>query len=59
MSRVGDDLVEAFAEIAAHLRGEVDVESYEVPAGTLTPEKIKSIRQKVARSSTRACENQP
>jgi putative transcriptional regulator len=55
MSRVGDDLVEAFAEMAAHLRGEIDVESYEVPESLLTPEKIKAIRQKVARS-TRAFE---
>ena len=31
MSRVGADLVEAFEEIAAHLRGEIEVESYEVP----------------------------
>jgi hypothetical protein len=28
-SRVGDDLVKAFREMAAYLRGEVEVESYE------------------------------
>ena len=33
MSRVGADLVEAFEETAAHLRGEVAIESYEVPEG--------------------------
>jgi putative transcriptional regulator len=55
MSRVGDDRVKAFAEIAAHLRGEIEVESYEIPDNFLTPVKIKAIRQKVARS-TRAFE---
>lgn len=55
MSRVGADLVEAFEEMAAHLRGEAAVESYDVPADMLTPERIKQIRRKVA-SSTRAFE---
>jgi putative transcriptional regulator len=55
MSRVGDDLVEAFAEMAAHLRGEIDAVSYDAPDSLLTPEKIKTIRRKVARS-TRAFE---
>lgn len=55
MSRVGADLVEAFEEMAAHLRGEVEVDSYEVPANVLTPERIKGIRRKVA-SSTKAFE---
>lgn len=50
-SRVGDDLVEAFEEMAAHLRGEVEAESYEVPADVLTPARIKSIRRKVAAST--------
>lgn len=36
MSRIGADLVEAFEEMAAHLRGEIEVESYEVPADVLT-----------------------
>lgn len=57
MSRVGADLLEAFEEIAAHLRGEVEVESYDVPADVLTPKKIGSIRRKVARS-TKAFEAQ-
>ncbi len=50
MSRVGGDLVEAFAEMAAHLRGETEAVSYEAPENLLTPEKIKSIRRKMARS---------
>lgn len=57
MSKVGDDLVEAFAEMAAHLRGEIEVVSYQVPANLLTPEKIKTIRQRVARS-TKAFESE-
>jgi putative transcriptional regulator len=55
MSKVGADLVEAFEEMAKHLRGEIEVESYEVPAEILTPARIKEIRRKVA-SSTRAFE---
>ena len=55
MSRVGADLVEAFEEMAAHLRGEIEVESYEVAADVLTPARIKEIRRKVA-SSTKAFE---
>jgi hypothetical protein len=47
VSRVGADLVEAFEEMAAHLRGEVEVESYEVPANVLTPARIREIRRKV------------
>jgi putative transcriptional regulator len=55
MIRAGDDLVEAFAEMAAHLRGKIAVDSCEAPESLLTPEKFKAIRQKVARS-TRAFE---
>jgi putative transcriptional regulator len=51
MSKVGADLVEAFEEMAAHLRGEIEVESYEVPSAILTPDRIQSIRRKVARST--------
>jgi len=50
-SRVGDDLVEAFEELAAYLRGEIEVESYEVPDDALTPKRIQEIRRKVARST--------
>ena len=55
MSRVGDDLVEAFEEIAADLRGDVKADSYEVPADLMTPERIRALRSKLA-SSTRAFE---
>jgi hypothetical protein len=47
-SRIGADLVEAFQEMAAYLRGEVEVESYEVPDDVLTPERVQAIRRKVA-----------
>lgn len=52
MSRVGDDLVEAFEEMAAHLRGEVEVESYDLPIDVLTPERIRTIRRSVSPSTT-------
>lgn len=51
MSRVGDDLVEAFEEMAAHLRGEVEVESYDLPMDILTPERIRAIRRSVSTST--------
>src|ERR1700693_1764044 len=35
-SRVGDDLVEAFEEMAAHLRGEIELAAHDVPAATMT-----------------------
>ena len=50
-SRVGDDLVAAFEEMAAHLRGEIELEGREVPGGAMTPARIKSIRSKVASST--------
>lgn len=55
MSRVGDDLLEAFQEMAAHLRGDVSAESYDIPDDILTPEKIVAIRKRVA-TSTKAFE---
>lgn len=57
MSRVGDDLVEAFKELSADLRGEAKAESYQIPADFLTPDRIRMIRRRVARS-TRAFERQ-
>ncbi len=51
MSRVGDDLVEAFEELAADLRGDVKASSYEIPADMLTPDRIRAIRRRVARST--------
>jgi hypothetical protein len=34
-SRVGDDLIAAFEEMAARLRGEIELEAHELP--TITP----------------------
>lgn len=56
-SPVGNDLVEAFQEMAAYLRGEVEAESYEVPDDVLTPERVRTIRRQVA-ASTREFERQ-
>ena len=56
MSRVGADLVEAFEEMAAHLRGEVEVESFEVSDEMLTPQKIQQIRRMIS-PSTKAFES--
>lgn len=56
-SRVGDDLLEAFEEMAAYLRGEIAVESYELPDDLLTPERVQTIRRKVA-TSTKEFERQ-
>ncbi len=50
-SRVGDDLVEAFEQLAAYMRGEIELESYEVADSAFTPQRIKAIRRKVARST--------
>jgi putative transcriptional regulator len=50
-SRVGDDLVEAFGEMARHLRGEIELEAHDVPGGAITPAQIKAIRLKVASST--------
>jgi putative transcriptional regulator len=57
VSKVGTDLVEAFEEMAKHLRGEIEAESYEVSPEILTPARIKEIRRKVA-ASTKAFEAQ-
>jgi putative transcriptional regulator len=50
-SRVGDDLVEAFEEMAKHLRGEIGLEAHDLPGGAMTPAQIKAIRLKVASST--------
>lgn len=50
-TKFGRDLEEAFNELAAYLRGEIEIESYEVPDDLLTPTRIKAIRLKVARST--------
>jgi len=54
---LGRDLEEAFAELAAHLRGEVTAQSYEAPDDLMTPPRIRAIRRKVA-SSTKEFERQ-
>jgi putative transcriptional regulator len=41
--------------MAAHLRGEIELEAHAVPGGAMTPARIKAIRSKVA-SSTKAFE---
>lgn len=50
-STVGRDLVEAFQEIAAYLRGDVKAETYDIPDDLLTPARIQGIRRKVASST--------
>jgi putative transcriptional regulator len=50
-SRVGDDLIDAFEEMARHLRGEIELEAHDVPGGAMTPAQIKAIRSKVASST--------
>jgi|tagenome__1003787_1003787.scaffolds.fasta_scaffold20319331_2 putative transcriptional regulator len=50
-SRVGADLVEAFEEMAAYLRGEVEAESYEIADDVFTPERVQAIRRTVAAST--------
>jgi hypothetical protein len=44
-SRVGDDLVGAFEEMARHLRGEIELKAHDLPGGTMTPAQIKAIRR--------------
>jgi hypothetical protein len=34
-SRVGDDLVEAAEQMATHLRGEIELRSYDIPSRSL------------------------
>ena len=55
MSRIANELVEAFEEMAAHLRGDIEVQSYDIPDDVLTPGRIGAIRRSVA-SSTKAFE---
>lgn len=50
-TRVGDDLVEAFEQMAKHLRGEIELEAHDVTGGDMTPARIKAIRLKVASST--------
>ena len=50
-TKFGRELEDSFKELAAYLRGEIEVESYDAPDNALTPSRIKSIRRKVARST--------
>jgi putative transcriptional regulator len=50
-SRVGDDLVAAFEEMAQHLRGEIELEAHDLPSGAMTPAQIRAVRLKVASST--------
>ena len=51
-SRVGEDLVAAFEEMAKHLRGEIELEAHEYSTSSgMTPAYIKAIRLKVASST--------
>jgi putative transcriptional regulator len=50
-SSVGDDLVEAFEEMAKHLRGEIELEAHNLPGSAMTPAQIRAIRLKVASST--------
>lgn len=50
-SSVGDDLVEAFQDMAAYLRGDIEAESHEVTDDLITPERVKAIRLTVAAST--------
>lgn len=49
-SKLGLELEEAFKEMAAHLRGEIEIPGHE-SGDVLTPKRIKAIRQKVAAST--------
>lgn len=50
-SPVGDDLVEAFEEMAKHLRGEIELQAHHASSDPITPSQIKAIRRKVAPST--------
>jgi putative transcriptional regulator len=44
-SRVGDDLVEAFEEMAKHLSGEIELEGYDPPKNSMTPAECRVIAE--------------
>ena len=48
---LGRDIEEAFAELAAALKGSGGTTTYEVQSTALTPERIRSIRRAVAPST--------
>ncbi|KAB2874240.1 MAG: transcriptional regulator [Bauldia sp.] len=50
-TRLGREIEEAFLELAAGLRGEVELDEYEIDEDTLTPSRIKTIRRSLASST--------
>jgi putative transcriptional regulator len=50
-TRVGDDLVGAFNELAAYFRGEIKLQSYEAPDGPLKWGYYKPARAKKIKSA--------
>ena len=50
-TQLGKDLEEAFLELAAGFRGEVELEEYEIADDTLTASRIKAIRRSLASST--------
>ena len=50
-TKLGLELEGAFKEMAAHLRGEIQLPSYVVRHDLFTPKRIKMIRRKVASST--------
>jgi len=50
-TKLGMELEEAFLELAAGLRGEVELEEYEIPEDILTASRIKAIRRGLASST--------
>jgi putative transcriptional regulator len=50
-SRVGEELAEAFEELAAYMRGEAECTTREVPDHIMTFDRIQAIRKKVATST--------
>jgi putative transcriptional regulator len=50
-TKLGLELEGAFKEMAAHLRGEIQLPSYVVHRDPFTPKRIKMIRRKVASST--------
>jgi putative transcriptional regulator len=50
-TKFGRELEASFKELGAYLRGEIEIEHYDVADDRLTPTRIKAIRRKVARST--------
>lgn len=50
-TRLGRDIEEAFLAFAAGLRGEIELDQYEIDLDALTPSRIKAIRRNLAPST--------